>query len=63
MAGHHVAVDRLRVWYTVLPAFYHNSKSPSGSICNLTRFDTSELSCTQNWDKGDRGSKKSRILL
>lgn len=48
MAGHHVAVDRLRVWYAVLPVFYHNSKSPSGSICNLTRFKASELSCPQN---------------
>lgn len=46
-AGHHVAVlavDGLRAWFTVLPVFYHSSDSPSGSICNLTRFTTSELS-------------------
>lgn len=55
MAGHHVAVDRLRAWYT--PVFYHSSKSPSGSICNLTRFKKSELLCPQNRGKGGRGSK------
>lgn len=56
VAGHHVAVFagcRLRAWNMALPVFYHNSNNIPESICNLTGFNTSELSyATKTGAKG-----------